>query len=244
MNKAWRAIVAAVVATVLAVASYVSLAALAGVVFSLVVMVAIGWPSLLSLPSRRSSATILALMGLGCVVSVALVPVNPLLEWLPLALAGAIVMVFVHQLFRREGRPHLVESVTGMVTGMLVLASAAGWVAAIRTSGGVSLVVVSAIGIAAACAAVALPIRGFFGVVLTLMASSVAGGGIGMLMPEVSGRAGMLIGLMAGILISTLHVLFARLPNAGKKPAVLASVTLPVAASGIAVYIIGRVLVG
>src|SRR5699024_11974791 len=108
------------VATVLAVASYVSLAALAGVVFSLVVMVAIGWPSLLSLPSRRSSATILALMGLGCVVSVALVPVNPLLEWLPLALAGATVMVFVNQLFSREGRPHLVAWMTWICSYMLI----------------------------------------------------------------------------------------------------------------------------
>lgn len=244
MNEAWRAIMIAVVATILAVASYFSLAALVGVVYVLVMAVAIGWPWLIALPAPRSSSAVLALCGFGAVISVVIMDVEPLLKWLPAALGGAVVVAFLHQLLRRDGRPRLVEAVSGMVAGMLVLASAAGWVAAVRTGGGVSLVVIGAVALAAASAAAAVPVRGWFGALITLAAGSLAGGGVGMAMPLLSGRAGLLIGLMAGILIASLRSLFAHLPAAGQRPAVLASIALPVAASGIAIYVIGRVLIG
>lgn len=244
MNEAWRAIMIAAVATILALASYLSLTALVGVVFVMVMAVAIGWPWLIAIPAPRTSSAVLALCGFGAVTSVVIMDVEPLLKWLPAALGGAVVIAFMHQLLRRDGRPRLVEGVSGMVAGMLVLASAAGWVAAARTAGGESLVVASAVGLAAASAFAAAPIRGWFGAAITLGAGSLAGGGVGMVMPMVSGRAGLLIGLMAGILIASLRSLFAHLPAAGQRPAVLASITLPVAASGIAVYVIGRVLIG
>lgn len=244
MNEAWRAIMVAVVATILALASYFSLAALVGVVFVLVMAVAVGWPWLIALPTPRTSSVVLALCGFGSVTAVMIMDVEPLLKWLPAALGGAVIIAFVHQLLRRDGRPRLVEAVAGMVAGMLVLASAAGWVAAARTAGAESLVVASAVGLAAASAAAAAPVRGWFGAVLTLIAGSLAGGAVGMAMPIISAQVGLLIGLMAGILVASLRSLFAHLPTAGQRPAVLASVTLPVAASGIAIYIIGRVLIG
>src|SRR5690625_1842824 len=146
--------------------------------------------------------------------------VEPLLKWLPAALGGAVVIAFVHQLLRRDGRPRLVEAASGMVAGMLVLASAAGWVAAVRTVGGESLVGTAAVEFAAASAAAAAPVRGWLGATLTLIAGCLAGGGVGMLMPLVSGRAGLLIGLMAAISIASLRSLFAHLPAAGQRPAV------------------------
>lgn len=244
MNEAWRAIMVAAVATFVALASYISLAALVGVIFVLIMAVAVGWPWLIALPTPRTSSVVLALCGFGAVVSVVIVDVEPLLKWLPAALGGAVVIAFVHQLLRRDGRPRLVEAVSGMVAGMLVLVSAAGWVAAVRTAGGESLVVTAAVGLAAASAAAATPVRGWLGATVTLIAGCLAGGGVGTLMPLVSGRAGLLIGLMAAILIASLRSLFAHLPAAGQRPAVLASMALPVAASGIAVYVIGRVLIG
>src|SRR5699024_2243025 len=143
----------AVVATILALASYLSLAALVGVVFVMVMAVAVGWPWLIAIPAPRTSSAVLALCGFGAVVSVVVMDVEPLLKWLPAALGGAVVIAFLHQLARRDGRPRLVEGVSGMVAGMLVLASAAGWVAAVRTVGGERLVVTAAVGLAAASAA-------------------------------------------------------------------------------------------
>src|SRR5690625_8026863 len=99
-----------------------------------------------------------------------------------------------------------------MVAGMLVLASAAGWVAAVRTVGGESLVVTAAVGLAAASAAAAAPVRGWLGATLTLIAGCLAGGGVGMLIPLVSGRVGLLFGLAAAFLTAALGSFFDHLP--------------------------------
>src|SRR5690625_6676527 len=109
----------AAVATFVALASYISLAALVGVIFVLIMAVAVGWPWLIALPTPRTSSVVLALCGFGAVVSVVIMDVEPLLKWLPAALGGAVVIAFVHQLLRRDGRPRLVEAVSGMVAGML-----------------------------------------------------------------------------------------------------------------------------
>src|SRR5690625_4332901 len=173
----------AVVATILALASYFSLAALVGVVFVLVMAVAVGWPWLIALPTPRTSSVVLALCGFGSVTAVMIMDVEPLLKWLPAALGGAVIIAFVHQLLRRDGRPRLVEAVAGMVAGMLVLASAAGWVAAARTAGGERLVVASAVGLAAASAFAAAPVRGWFGAALTMGAGSHEGCGGRLVIP-------------------------------------------------------------
>src|SRR5690625_5320596 len=94
----------AAVATFVALASYISLAALVGVIFVLIMAVAVGWPWLIALPTPRTSSVVLALCGFGAVVSVVIMDVEPLLKWLPAALGGAVVIAFVHQLLRREDR--------------------------------------------------------------------------------------------------------------------------------------------
>src|SRR5690625_7849250 len=109
--------------------------------------VAVGWPLLIVLPTPRTSSVVLALYGFGAVVSVVIMDVEPLLKWLPAAVGGAVVIAFVHQLLRRDERPRLAEAVAGMVAGVLVLASAAGWVAAVRTVGGERMVVTAAVGL-------------------------------------------------------------------------------------------------
>lgn len=244
VNEASRSVTTAAVATVLAAAAFVNTALLAGVLFAIVAAIAMGWPWLVALPAPSGSTFVIGLSGVASVLAVALAPGEPLLRWLTPALGLSVVAAFAYQLVRRDGRPRLVEAVAGIIGGMLVLASAAGWIAAVRTSGGVTLVVGAAVAIAAASAAASLPLRGLLGAAASLFAGSLAGGGVAMLMPFVSGRAGLLIGLTAGVLVSTLQALFAHLPAAGQRPAVLASVTLPVAASGIAVYVAGRVLIG
>lgn len=244
MNEAWRAILIAAVATVLALASFLSFAALVAVIFILVIALALGWPMLISIPSPRGSAIVLALTGIGGLLSVLLVSADPALRWLPVALGGGVILAFGHQMLRRDGRKQLVETVSGIVAGMLVAISAAGWIAAADSAAGQSLVVAAAVGLAGASAAAAVPLRGWFGAFLTLTAGTITGSGVGAVMPALSIQAGLLIGLMAGILIASLRSLFAHLPNAGRWPAALASVTLPISASGIAIYIIGRVLIG
>jgi len=154
------------------------------------------------------------------------------------------VLSFVNELTRRDGRERLVESVSGVVAGVIVAASVAGWVAAGRTTGGVPLVVTGAVALAFGSAVSALPLAGWVGATATLVAASGAGAGVGMLVPGIEPQVGGLIGLAVGILIAALLELFDGLETLRGRWASVAVIILPVTVTGILVYVVGRVLVG
>jgi hypothetical protein len=98
--------------------NFVALAvALAGLV------VAWGWAQLLSLPSPRGTSTVLAVGTVLMTVAVLLTREAPYLQWLPAAMAVAVIAAFLHQLMRRDGRPRLTESVSASVTGLAVISA-------------------------------------------------------------------------------------------------------------------------
>jgi hypothetical protein len=120
--------------TVLATVAFAALVALTGYASPQFVAVAValggfvlawGWPVLLGLPSPRGTTWVL---GLGTVLTCAAVVAttsDPFLQWVPAALAAAVVIAFLHQLLRRDGRPRLAESVSASVTGLAVVAAGA-----------------------------------------------------------------------------------------------------------------------
>ena len=114
-------------------------------------VVAWGWPSLLGSPSRAGSTLVLALTTVGCVGSVALTTSDPFLRYLPAAIAGSLLLAFLHQLLRRDGRPRLSESVAITASGIAIIASGAAFVPLPLTFQGVEplTVAISAIGAAA-----------------------------------------------------------------------------------------------
>ncbi|GAB95851.1 hypothetical protein BJY21_000935 [Kineosphaera limosa] len=88
------------------------------------VLLAGGWVLLLGLPSPRGTTAVLAgasliLLGGGVLSQEARTML------LPGAVALAMIVEFVHQLARRDGRPRLVESVSGSITGITLLTSGA-----------------------------------------------------------------------------------------------------------------------
>jgi len=242
MDVSTRAVATAVVAALVAVAAIVGelpLIVLSGV---LAVALAVGWPSLIDLPRKPGASILIAFGGVGAVAAIALTSGEPFLRELPLVFAAAIVLAFVNELLRRDGRERLVESVSGVVSGVLVAASVAGWIAAGRTTGGANLVVTGAVALAVGSAVSALPVVGWAGAFATLAAAVGAGAGAGLLVPAITPQAGGLIGFAVGILIATLLELFDRLPALAGRSAALAAVILPVTVSGILVYVAGRVL--
>ncbi|HEY5515896.1 MAG TPA: hypothetical protein VIK12_06795 [Pengzhenrongella sp.] len=244
MDVSTRAVATAVAAALVAVAAFlgeVPLIALAGV---LAVAFAVGWPSLVDLPRRLGATILIGLGGAGAVLAIAFTPGEPFLRELPLVFALAIVLAFVNELLRRDGRERLVESVSGVVAGVLIAASMSGWVAAGRTAGGVSLVVTGAVALAAGSAVSTLPVGGWLRVFGTLAAAAGAGTGTGALVPGIGPAVGGLIGLAVGVLIATLLELFDRLPSLTLRWAAVAACVLPVTVTGILVYVVGRVLVG
>src|SRR6478735_833991 len=244
MQLATRAVVTAALAAAVAVAGYFGGLPLSISAAVLAVVFALGWPALAGLPFVVGSATVVALGGVGAVAVVHLTDTQPFLRYLPVVFAAAILLAFVSELLRRDGRTRLVESVSGTVAGTLVAVAVAGWVAIGRTPGGEHLVVGGALALAVGSAVVALPLPAWLGAGVTAVVSAGAGAGAAAVLPDIDVVAGLLLGLAVGILVATLHVLFDRLPTLERRLPALAAVTLPVTVTGILVYVVGRVLVG
>ncbi len=244
MSVVTRAVLTAAVAAVVAlcaVAGQVAMIAVAGV---LVLVVAVGWPGLVSAPAPRGAGVVVGLGGLGGLAAAALTDDDPYLRDVPSVLAVAVLAAFVHELVRRDGRERLVESVAGSISGLMAAATAAGWVAAIRTDAGTAVVVTGAAALAVASAVSAAPTAGWLGAALTVVAGVAVGTGAAAAIPDVDPVPGTLIGLAVGVLAATVRRLLDRLPSLrGRLPAVAAAV-VPVAVTGMLVYVVGRVLVG
>jgi len=242
VQLATRAVVTAALAALVAVAGYVGGIYVAGAAGLLALVFAIGWPSLAGLPFRPGSTVVVALGGLGAVAVVHYAVDEPYLRDLPVVLAGAIVLAFINELLRRDGRPRLVESVSGTVAGTAVAVAVTGWVASGRAAGGESLVVTGATALAVGSAVVALTLAPLLGAVVTTLAATAAGALAGALLPEMGVVPGAALGFSVGVLVAALHALFDRLPALSRKTAALAAITLPVTVTGTLVYVVGRVL--
>ena len=244
VQLATRAVVTAMLAAVVAVAGYLVGLPLTIAAALLALAFALGWPALVGLPFRAGSSVVIAVGGIGAVVVVHLTAVEPYLRFLPLVFAGAILLSFVNELVRRDGRERLVESVSGTVTGTLVAVASAGWVATGRTPGGEPLVVVGALALAVGSAVVALRLAPWLGAVVTSVAAAAAGALGGAVLPDIDVVPGLVLGLAVGVLVATLHALFDELPALERRWPSVAAVTLPVTVTGTLVYVVGRVLVG
>lgn len=244
MDLSTRTVLTAVVAALVGGAGVLGGPAVVAVAGLLALVIAVGWPVLLELPSRLGSGVVIALGGAGGVVAVTATQGQPVLRELPIVVALAVLLAFVNELARQDGRTRLVESVTGTVTGVLVATAAAGWVAAGRTPGGTSLVVSGAFALAVGAAVSAVRLGGWTAAAVTTTAAVIAGGAVGAVMPDTDLLAGAFLGLATGILVAALHVLFDRHPVLSRRWAALATIVLPVSVSGILVYVVGRVLVG
>ena len=239
----------AVLAALVAVSGYLATLTfgelpLAAVVGALAVLFAVGWPMLTDLPSRPGSGAVVALGGAGAVAVVYLTVGEPFLRALPVVFGASIVLTFINELLRTDGRAHLVESVSGTVSGTLIAACSAGWVATQRAPGGAGLVITGALALAVGSAVCALRVPGWAGVGITTGAAVLAGGLGGALLPGLDPVAGALLGLAVGVLVASIHELFDRLPALARVPASLAATVLPVPVTGVLVYVVGRVLVG
>lgn len=244
MDVSTRAVLTSAAAALVAVAAFLGELPLAGAALVLGLVFAAGWPRLLGLPSPLGAGVVVALGAAGAIMAVTLTRGAPFLRDLPLVLALAVLLAFVNELARQDGRRRLVESVTGTVTGLLVVTAAAGWVASGRTPGGTSLVVAGAVALAVGAAVSAVPLGGWTGAGITTLASVLAGGSVGWVMPNLGLVPGLVLGLATGVLLAALHVLFDGVRALESRWASGAAIVLPVAVSGIIVYVVGRVLVG
>lgn len=240
MSAPTRASATATGAALVAVAGYASPTALTGVVLVLSVAFASGWPRLIDLPTNRGGSVVIALTAVAALLAARAGSVTGL----TMVMGLAVVAAFVHQMMRRDGRPRLVESVSGIVTGCVVVLSGAGWAAADYGDVNQALVVTAAatIAAAAACTAVPGPLR-LVGSLATVVSGGV-GVLIGSLLDPVGPVPGGLVGLAVGVLTAALHVLFGQFPASRRLRPALAAALLTVLAVGVPVYMVGGLLEG
>ncbi|MGI4894802.1 MAG: hypothetical protein ACRYF3_06795 [Janthinobacterium lividum] len=225
------------------------------------VLLAVGWPDLLDLPARRGTTGLISAVAVAA-TAVAVLAVRAgrldgvlgsgVLQGLPYVAALALLLAFGQQLMRRDGRPRLVESVSGAVTGQALVVLAAAWVAVPTTYAGAPLVavVLAAVATTTAVCATAWPLRvagpisllvgavtGWFASVVTVL---LGGQGI------VSDVRWMLVGLLAGIGAGFVSVGWRaqsmRLPSVATLPAAFAVAAAPVALAGGGAYLVGRLV--
>jgi len=242
---------AALSAVVLAVAGFAGgwiVAAAAGLC---VLGLAIGWGDLLRLPHRPGTAALVGGLGLAALVVATLAsqPDSTLPQ--PLAMFAAVIAIavltsFAHELLRRDGRPDVVESVTGTLTGQVIAVLASGWVLLAYTRPGSSAIVIAAAALAFSRLTSGLPIPAspavvpWAGVSIGVAAALAAS----FFVPGVPPLNAVVVGLTVSGVGIAIDQLFGPLPAGRVDLSVLARAAAPVAAAGTVAYAVIRIGIG
>src|SRR5690625_1351099 len=197
MRESFRAVVTATAATGVGVTAFGERPLLVITVAGMGAIFALGWPGLLGLPARRGTTVLLLLT---VAVGVALQVATRDLAYAALWFGLVVVASFVLQLLRRDGRPRLVGSVAGAVTGAAVVISGVGWLAEGTGHTSIGLLLVGAVTLATAAIVTAFPLPASWGWAATIVLSAAAGLGTGMVIVAVGPVTGGLVGLAAGVL--------------------------------------------
>lgn len=208
-------------------------------------IIAWGWAGLLGLPSPRGTAFVVALGAAAAIGTVVATREEPFLEWMPVALAGSVIVAFLHQLARRDGRPRLVESVASNVTAIAIVVSGATLVVLPRTPHGAWVVALasSAVAVSAATDLVgaSLRLRGWL-LPLGILAGGLASLAVGLLLGAPAwGPVSLLGGVVAAVSHAVRRVL-AMLPAISGARSQLVSACACVLTVGVVVYVAVRLL--
>ncbi|WP_435299267.1 hypothetical protein [Timonella sp. A28] len=183
----------------------------------LTALFALGWSSLLRLPARGGSTLVVILAGLGGLACVAVTPEEPWLRYLPIVLAMSVFLAFINEMLRAYPRINLVESLIGTVSGVVVAMSAVGWLAGYKLDGGVELTAAAAGALAVASAASALRVPRYLSRALAIVAATMSAIAVSVLMDDLSMMSGVVIGVSAGLIVVSNHLLFGKLSSAKRE---------------------------
>lgn len=241
------------VGTAVALAVLIGLSAIVGagstalaVGFASVVL-AWGWVRLTDAPSPTVAALVTGAGAVAISLAAGLTRTEPYLVWVPAAVAVSVIAAFLHQVFRRGGRPHLTEGVATSVGALALMASGAAFIPLPHYPHGGSWALVSVLGLAAA-ALPAMLLGGRLAPGWVLLAALVLGTVVSVVAAVVAGGLPLggaaLVGVLGGgISHSTMRVLFA-LPGARTAQGAVAVGAAGVLSVGVVVYVLGRIFSG
>lgn len=206
-----------------------------------------GWSGLLGLPSPRGTAFVLAVGSVAAIGTALATRADPLLGWMPAALAGSVMVAFIHQLARRDGRPRLVESIASNTTAIAIVVSGACFVVLPRTSHGAWVVALAASAIAVSSLTDLLgdlPRLRAWLLPLAMLAGGVVAIGIAFASGVVGWGPAALLGVLAAGVSHALRRVLAMLPAISGSRSQLVSAGASVLTAGVVVYVVGRLFVG
>jgi hypothetical protein len=206
-------------------------------------VIAWGWAGLLGLPSPRGTTLVLVVGSAGAIGTVLATREDPFLAWMPAALAGAMVVAFLHQLARKDGRPRLVESIAATITAIAIVVSGASLVALPRTEHGAWVVAIASAAIAvSAVTDLAGGSRRLCAWLLPL--AMLAGGIVAVLVGHRLGAPGWgaaaLLGVLAAGVSHAVRRVLATLPAISGAGGPRGASVLT---GGVVVYVVGRLLI-
>ena len=209
-------------------------------------VIAWGWAGLLGLPSPRGTTFVLSVGSVAAIGTVLATRDDPFLAWMPAALAGSMIVAFLHQLARRDGRPRLVESIASTITAIAIVVSGASLVALPRTVHGAGVVAIAST--AMAVSAVTDLAGGSRRLIAWLLPLAMLAGGItailvGHRLGAVGWGAAALLGVLAAGVSHAVRRVLATLPAISGARSQLVSACASVLTGGVVVYVVGRLLI-
>lgn len=242
MNLSTRAVLTTAASAAIAVGAFFGEIPLIIIIALLGVAFAFGWSGLMRLPAIGGSTLVVSLTMAGALAVVAFTPNEPWLRYLPVVLAFGVFLAFINEMLRPIPRSHLIDSLFGTVTGVIVTVCGAGWLAAFQIDHGLQIVVISAIALAAASTAGVLKSPRWLVVVLTFVLGTAAGAIAAHFLAPTTLMAGLVQGALAGLVISALHALIERVPSLDNRRSGAALIALPILSLGVLVYVAGRLV--
>lgn len=235
-----------VLAILLTVAAYADPLVLVGVNLLVGVIVALGWPRLLGTATPRATSVILLAVALGAAAA-SLVDDDPYLRWTPLVIAGGLVLTFVWQLARRDGRLGLTGSVAATLFGVAVITLATVLNPLARTLHGTDIVAVTMASIALGAVADLLTGRPKFHVWM-LPAAMLLGGwaaaATSFFLGNPAPGQGLLIGVLAAAVSHATRRILGVLPGAQTRLGQLTVAASSVSLVAVVAYVLARIFVG
>lgn len=238
---------------VVAIASLLTVSAFAGpVLVALSValtagVIAWGWAGLLGLPSPRGTAVVLAIGSVAAIGTVLATREDPYLTWLPAAFAGSMIVAFLHQLLRRDGRPRLVESVASTITALAIVLSGVSFVALPRTQHGAWLMALAASAMAASALTDMVGgsqrLRAWL-LPLAMLAGGAAAILVGVTLAAIGWGPSALLGVLTAGISHAIRRALAMLPAISAARSQLVSASASVLTGGVVVYVVGRYFLG
>ena len=209
-------------------------------------VIAWGWSGLLGLPSPRGTAFVVALGSAAAIGTALATRQDPFLAWMPAALAGSLIVAFLHQLARRDGRPRLVESVASNIMAIAIVASGASLVVLPRTLHGAAVVAVASSALAvstlADLAGGSPRLRAWL-LPLAMLAGAIAAIVVGHLLGVASWGAAALLGVLAAGVGQAVRRALAMVPAISSARSQLVSASASVLTGGVVVYVVGRLFI-